>query len=233
MVWSNETYPAGDLTSPTYNIGGVEIVVTTTGDTSFLTGTTPLISTKNQGGEPVGTEALEFSVNYPDRNRELTITVTFDELVTDVAFTIFDIDVGGGSAPFSFVDEVTVTGVDENNMTINPTTITGSPNNMVSGNVITGTIGTPNTGPGSGLANASITFADPIQSFTFVYGSGSNAINNPTPQSISLYDIVFTPVIPEPRVYAAAAFLLCCLGGHWWQRRRRLTTSPPPASSRE
>lgn len=236
LVWSDVSYTDGSLTSPTYTVDGVDIVVTTTGQTQFLINNTPLISNRNEGGLGPSAESLEFAVQYPNRNQDITITVTFDGNVEDVSFTIFDIDVGSnqGGGDFSFVDQITVTGLDDNNNTINPTSITGSPNNTVMGNVITGTTSTPNSGPGSGLANATIMFDGPIQSFTFIYGSGSNVPNGsgfPTGQAISLHNIEFTPFIPEPEVYAAAGFLLFCLGGHWWKRRRALAATPDPVSS--
>lgn len=236
LVWADVSYTDGSLTSPTYTVDGVDINLTVTGDTGFFVNTTPKISTKNQGGFPSGTESLELTLRYTDNVQFVVIEVTFDELVQDVSFTLFDIDVGGsqGGGNFSFVDQVTLTAIDENDNTINPTTLTGSPNNMVVGNVVTGTTGTPNSGPNSGQANATVTFDGPIKSFSFIYGNGPNVPVGPgfpTEQAISLYDISFTPVIPEPEVYAAAAFLFFCLTGHWWQRRRGKPTSPVPVSS--
>ena len=87
-------------------------------------------------------------------------------------------------------------------------TITTSGNNVLSGSainqVVTGTTSTVNTGAGSGNGNVTVSFAGPIRSFTWTYGSGS-AFANPTYQYIGMHDLTFTTV-PEINPAWATAF---------------------------
>src|SRR5437764_1502778 len=74
-------------------------------------------------------------------------------------------------------------------------TITTSANNSKTGTllaqVVDGNVSTVDTGAGSGSGNVTISFAAPIKSFTFVYGSGAAAQKDPTYQHMGLGDITF------------------------------------------
>lgn len=214
LDWSTVTWAAGTL-SHSYDIdpshAGNDITVSITGNTGNFVNTTPQIDSKNEGGLGAGTKALDFTMQHGNLNQNVVVTITFNyaQGVDGVSFSLFDIDTSGGNQP-SFVDQIRSIRGSFGSTNYSPT-ITGSVDNTVAGSgtnqTITGNANAPNTGAGSGDANATISFNNTITSLTFTYGNDASSQDPPSEQSISLYNISYKPKVPEvhPGLFAAVA----------------------------
>jgi hypothetical protein len=141
-----------------------------------------------QGGDPT----LTFTIDF----------LGFKQGISKVNFSLFDID----SNPRRFVDEITfrTPGV----------SLTGSVDNVVSGNTVRGVAQSNNLGAGSGDANVGVKYGSlPSNQIVFTYSS-------PTPNEVlhgfALGNISFTPV---PEANQLAIGLTACLLGAVWLRR--------------
>lgn len=150
---------------------------------------------------------------YTDSTRptdKLTVTITFSGAyalgVADVSFAIFDID---KSSYHDRVSNVYATGVDGTTQFAPTITNLGSAVNL-NGNglnqTLSGTADSPDTGAGSGAGNATISFGQWfIRSVTFTF---DNSAAFPSPQSIGIYNLSFTPV---PEINPGVAPGLSCI----------------------
>lgn len=200
---------------------GNDITVAVTSGATLGTGALAQArDTSMQGGLATFENTLTLTLDLTANTQYVTITVTFSSAytlgVTNVSFQIFDVDFAnenGNGARFQ--DRIgAISGLSIDGMTLIAPTITTSANNTVSGTgldrVIDGLAPVVNTGAGSGGANVTIDFGtNAIRSFTFTYGSGANAPNDPTQQKIGIHDINFTPV---PEINPALASILSCIG---------------------
>ncbi|MFK8016954.1 MAG: hypothetical protein AB8G17_16115 [Gammaproteobacteria bacterium] len=194
LDWDQLTWlPEGQTNlEETYQIDGRDVTVTFSGNTSGLdnTGTlSPRITDGGNDGGLVPTENyLAISTDYPisDLDRQVVVTVdlsAYPDGVNDLSLQIFDVDQSG-----SFVDVVTITAV-ANGATIDPTTITPGPANILtSPNTVEGR---SSATPGQDLGNVFIEFAaQGITSLELRYLNGGPT-NNAGFQTISLHDINF------------------------------------------
>lgn len=215
LDWDSVTWTPGSLAN-SYDVDaaqpGNDITVTVSGNTAQLQPElasgfpmTPAITPDFQGGLATAPNTLCLAVNLADKSQGITVTVDFSAQYTlgvqNVSFTLFDVDFSNvsGSTYQDQLRNITATSID--GVTLVAPTITISPNNTLSGTgltqVVDGTITTPDTGPGSGVGNVTISFgATAIKSFTFTYGSGNGTVADPTYQHIGMDDITFTAV-PE------------------------------------
>lgn len=207
LDWDTNTWPApvgGTPTlSQTYAIGGDNVTVTISGDTSGLvttgTNTSPQTSTFQTGGLTPAENGLFLRMDFPEGTppvnaQSITVTYTFlhPDGVNNINFNVFDIDatlnqwldvvqasvnlVGGGSA--------------------NPTSITASSANQVdlplppAGNSASGTGSAGNT---SSAGNVGFTFNQSgIASLVFVYSNNAPNTSGSHNQWAAIHDINFT-----------------------------------------
>lgn len=177
---------------------------------------TPAVTRAFDGGLTPGQNTLSLAVNFTNQSQVITVTVDFSaqyaQGVTNVSFTIFDVDFSNTSGN-TYQDQLTaIRAVGIDGSLIAPT-ITTSANNTLSGTglnqVVNGIASTTDTGANSGRGNVTISFGTAaIRSFTFTYGSGSGTVADPTYQHIGLHDITFTPV---PEMNPAWTAALSCL----------------------
>ncbi len=187
LDWDTAAWTQGSLTG-NFVVGSGNVNIAITGDTDDFLDSTPsetvTATTAADGG--TGQSALQLYVDFEaqttlgDEQVAITINFTHPGGVSNVSFSIFDIDFA------TFTDQVIVTG--DNGSVINPTTVTGSTANAVSGNMVTGTSAATNTTNGG---TATFTFNQSgITQITILYRSGQ--ISDPTVQLIALHDITFS-----------------------------------------
>jgi hypothetical protein len=227
--WGTEPWAAGSLQN-SYDIDpsrpGNDVTVTVSGNTGVLqpelTGSnpmTPAVAQSFQGGAGSVQNSLCIATDFANQSQGITVTVDFSaqytQGVTNVSFTIFDVDFSNASGN-TYQDQIrNIRAVGIDGSLIAPT-ITTSANNVLSGTglnqVVNGTVSTVDLGAGSGNANVTISFGNAaIRSFTFTYGSGTGTVANPTYQHIGMSNVSFTPV-PEMNP-AFGASLSCLVAG--------------------
>jgi hypothetical protein len=226
LNWGTEPWAAGSLQN-SFNIDpanpGNDVTVTVSGNTSVLqpelvapNPMTPAVTAAFQGGAGSPQNSLCIATNFANQTQGITVTVDYSaqytQGVTNVSFTIFDVDFGNSSGS-NYQDQIrSIMAVGIDGTLIAPT-ITTSVSNVLSGTglnqVVNGVTSTSDTGPTSGNANVTISFGtNAIRSFTFTYGSGSGTVANPTYQHIGMSNVVFTPV---PEMNPAFGASLSCI----------------------
>jgi hypothetical protein len=188
--WDTETWTdaTGTVYTGVYSVGGANVTVTIN-DAGNDFQTAPTInSTDASGGLTPAQDGLSLYANFDAQGaiggEVITMTLDFAHAggVSNVAFTIFDIDTGG------FIDRIRVTG--NNGAVIDPTTISfaaGTTVSQVNSNTVVGTAG---VGATSSAGNATFTFNQTgITQITIEYLSGQTA--DPSQQRIVLHDISF------------------------------------------
>ena len=190
LDWDSVTWSPNGSLSQTYPIGSGNVSITfngptdtPAGDNGALVNSSPLITTDLTGGLGPVQNALEINVDYvPPSSQQIPVVIDFTHPggVSNVSFTVFDVDLGG------WVDVVQVTATSDGVSFFNPTTITASSGNSSDGvNTVTGTSGVTET---SGNGNATFTFAQTgITQVRILYSNQTTAF-----QWIALHDINFT-----------------------------------------
>ncbi|MGE3677852.1 MAG: DUF4347 domain-containing protein, partial [Burkholderiales bacterium] len=167
-----------NATSGTYAAGGVDVSISITGNTNRLAEVND--NTDLTGG--TGEESLKVTANaFQNAGEYVELTIAFSDEVSNVSFSIFDIDQG------AFTDRLTITGTSSAG-SITPTSITaavGSPSWTLSGNVITGSASAGDT-TSTGTANV-VFNATGITSITVRYQNTTPVAN----QWIGLHDVTF------------------------------------------
>jgi VCBS repeat-containing protein len=221
-------WPAATTGSNNFTVGGGDVRITVADPFGRLNNGSPDDDTMNdQGGLPVTEQGLYISSTGFSAGESATVTLDFLHAngVSNVSFTIFDIDLG------TFTDEVQATYTATGATSLS---IANGPNNTVSGgDTVTGTVSTPSTDstPGdgtSGQANATFTFTGSgITQIVLTYRNVGGASG----QSITLHDISFDPTpaaanrtvaVNEDATYTFAAgdFGFSDVGGDTLQRVR-------------
>ncbi|MFT3936230.1 MAG: T9SS type A sorting domain-containing protein [Chitinophagaceae bacterium] len=103
-------------------------------------------------------DGMELDINLGNKTSYVDVTYTFSAAVQNVSFAIADIDVPGGSTPYNYIDQVTITGATATNSSILPTlTKYNTSSNIfnISGNVATGNTGTGGANVSSLTQNSS------------------------------------------------------------------------------
>jgi hypothetical protein len=188
LDWDVVTWPAGNLTR-TFTVGDGNVVFTFSGNTANLvpigTGNSPNLSAVLLGGQPAGTDALTFRTDHTNNTQSITITIDFTHAggVSDVAFSIFDVD----ALFFNHVDRVVVTGF-QGATPIFAAVTTSSCNSFTAPNIVNGTCLSADAGANG---NARFVFnASGITRITIVY-SNPIAFFSPGIQEISIHDVTF------------------------------------------
>jgi hypothetical protein len=236
--WSALSWTAGSL-SNSYDVDpsspGNDVTATISGDTgqlqtSLASGNpqTPAITRAFDGGLGTNPLTLELALNLTSNAQSVTFTLDFSALyaagVSNVSFTLFDIDANNVSGStyqdvISAIHAVSTTGT-----MIAPTITNVGPNVTLTGTglnqILTGQTSTVDTGAGSGAANATISFnTTGVRSITFTYGS-SSMFADPTYQHIGIYNIDYE-VIPEPGTLGAS--ILITMVAAWMSQGRPKT----------
>lgn len=153
--------------------------------------------------KPTGSSSIVYTISF----------FGFKQGVKDVNFTLFDVDANRhGSVNVEEVVTFLTAGL----------TLTGSKDNVVSGNTVTGISTAPNTGPGSADGNVTVKSGNmPLHQIVFTFGTlpaGIDAL-----AGIGISNISFTPV---PEVGQLAIGLIACLiGGLWLRKNHRQRAS--------
>jgi hypothetical protein len=228
LDWDTLTWTPGALTQ-SFDIDpgnlGNDVTVTIGGDTSFLTGSSPKLSTALTGGLLPVEKSLLLSAVWNTTAQAVTVTVDFHYGsfgVTQVAYKLFDVDTGTGDLTTA-VDQIRgISATSTAPSTVGPTITAGTANvltgsgSFATDQVVTGTAESP---PTSASGNVSIDYVGtPLTQFVFTFGNDASATTPPTGQSIALHDISFTPVPEAGTVAACAVFSLL---GAWGLRRMR------------
>ena len=180
-------WSAGSL-NQTFNlagIGDINFAISSTGvfvnDATFG-GQSPAESNANTGGSATSGSSLHQFLDFSDRFQTATTVITLPTAVAGAQFTIFDVDF----APNDFADQVTVTGTYQGNTVI--PVLTNSTANFVVGNTATGDV---TSGNSEGNGNVEVTFSQPVDTITIVYGNGVTAPVVPDGQAVTIHDIDF------------------------------------------
>lgn len=221
LDWDSVTWNNGDM-SNSYDVdpgvAGNDVTVSVTTNNGAVLQPyvaspfpqTPAVNAVFQGGLATIENTLTLAVDLDDPLQSITLTVSFSATggATDVSFTIFDLDAGGGSQDqLSLIRGLSIDG----STLIAPIITTSADNTLIGTGIdqsVLGTGNTPSTGATSGRANVMISFGTTaIQSFTFTYGS-TNAFSNPAYQHFGLHDLSFTPV---PEINPTLMSIFSCL----------------------
>ena len=240
LDWNSLSWTPGSLSNsfdidPTKPGNDVTITfahnqVTSTGSPfigDFVTGIqTPAINSNLEGGRGPGVSSLNVAVDLAWQNRYITVTVTFSDSylqgVQGVAFSLFDIDRNNGNLDIDEIRSISALAAD--GVTSVAPVISGVGSSIALsgsglGQILAATGAAPDIGAGSSAGNATISFGSTgIKSFTFQWGVPSYNANGPSPMTISIGDINFTPVPEVNPSFIAGG--VCLVGAAWAWRRR-------------
>jgi uncharacterized repeat protein (TIGR01451 family) len=181
LDWNNQSWTSGSTTgSATLSgIGTINFSINSQG-----TFNAPLaLTTDNTGGFGSAGLSLFQSIEYTNINQVTTTTVTLPVAVPGAQFRVFDVDF----ATADFADKLTVTGTYAGGAAFNATLSNGAAN-YISGNSAIGDLGAAgNTDDG----NVVVTFSQPVDTITIVYGNHTTAPADPDGQAISIHDFTF------------------------------------------
>jgi hypothetical protein len=173
---------------------------------------TPAVGKTIFSGGQTGSDLSTVALFKPTGLGSVTFTIDFfgyKQGIKDVSFDLFDVDANKhGAVNVEEVVSFKTAGL----------TLTGSADNVVSGNTVTGIKSSNNTGPGSSDANVSVKSGSmPLHQIVFTFST--LATNIAANEGIGIGNISFTPV---PEVGQLAIGLAACLiGGIWLWRNRR------------
>ena len=203
LDWDSVSWPVGSL-GESYTIGSGDVELQWTGAVGNLIQSRPRIARSETGGLFPPEDSLSVRVNYGGGLQELVLTMDFTHPggVTDVEFTVFDIDAWGFFLN-PYIDELEVTAfnatgqVDPSSVgVVNPAFVQFDGVNTVTGQQPLFDSEAPD-------GNATFTFNQPgITRVRLVYRSPPGALGNPGSQYISIHDIDFTyeELLPELQV---------------------------------
>lgn len=167
------------------DFGDVDFAISTDGtfenDPNFG-GQSPSESTANSGGLPTTQSSLHLFIDFDNRQQSSTSVISLPNAVAGAQFTIFDVDFAAND----FADMATVTGSYQGS-TVIPTLTNGTANYVV-GNTA---IGDVTSGNGEGAGNVVVTFDQPIDTITVVYGNANTAPTVPDGQAMTFHDFDF------------------------------------------
>lgn len=185
--WDTRSWTAGSLfqSYTLTNVGTLEFSVSSSGtwvnDPAFG-GQTPVLGTANTGGLPTTELTLSQYLDFANINQTATTVLTLDTAVPGVQFTVFDIDYAAND----FADKMTVVGTYQG-ATVYPILTNGLVNYVI-GNTV---IGDGSSGGTQADGNVVVTFTQPVDSITIVYGNHTTAPSVPDGQAISIHDFTF------------------------------------------
>ncbi|MEQ8908790.1 MAG: T9SS type A sorting domain-containing protein [Vicingaceae bacterium] len=178
--WDNYPYANGDP-SNTYALpdGTNMTVAVSSNGASIVAGETNSDLTGGQGG---GTVGLFLNGNQNLQVNSIDVSFSWDQAISDLSYTIFDVDQLGGQ----YVDSITIIGFYDG-FVVFPT-MTPSANNTVTQNRAVGDVSTADN---LATANLDVAFSEPIDSMVIYYGNGSTAPPAPGNQWITIWDFTY------------------------------------------
>lgn len=174
----NQSFTVAGIGEINYDISSPGVFV----DDNNFGGQSPAESNANTGGSATSGNSLHQFLDFANRQQTATTVITLPTAVAGAQFTLFDIDFAAND----FADQVTVTGAYQGT-TVIPTLTNGTANYVV-GNTAIGDI---TSGNNSAAGNVEVTFNQPIDTITIVYGNAPTAPNVPDGQAITIHDIDF------------------------------------------
>lgn len=185
--WDTRSWAEGTLnnTFTMDDFGDVNFAISSDGvfvDDPTFDGQSPTLTTANNGGLAGNQQSLHQYLDFANRQQTATTVITLPNGISGAQFTMFDIDFAAND----FADKVTVTGTYKG-ATVIPTLTNGTANYVV-GNTA---VGDQSSGGTSGGGNVVVTFSDPIDSITLVYGNAATAPVVPDGQAIAIHDFQF------------------------------------------
>jgi hypothetical protein len=212
LDWEKQSWSDPEDMTQEFRVKNTTVTVSLTGDTYFD-------EEWYDGGPYIGTDfgsnyTLNFVMDFAESSHAMTALLEFSRQVTDVEFSLLDIDLGPLTEEHpGFVDQVTIVGF-LGEIPVLPSISSGSLNE-VDGNVITGTF-MQQTSTSYNL----IHFDQPIDRISLLYGSGADAPIHPGRQGIGINDLHFTINNPEPGSIALAIIGCGVLAGRrYWKSR--------------
>ena len=189
LDWDANPWPSGAL-SRSYTAGGTAFgfAIDPRG-ASFLTdaagAASPVTNQDNTGGLATPEDGLYLIVDQGARSDAVLVTADVGVPgvgVSELQFTIFDVDYGGGQ----FEDRIAVAGRKGGSF-VAPV-LTPSSENRIEGGQALGSTAVGGTGAGG---NVTVTFREPIDQLTITYGNGPRAPSAPGQQAITIHDLSF------------------------------------------
>lgn len=178
--WDNMTFTTGS-TSNSYVLPdgtGMTLNVSSNGASIVAAET----NTQLTGGQGAGTVGLFLNGNQNLQENSIDVSMSWDQAIDSLEFTIFDVDMGSNQ----FVDSLIIIGY-YNEYVVFPT-LTPSANNSTSQNKA---VGTAATADNLASANVFVAFVEPIDSLMIFYGNGSTAPITPGNQWITVWDLSY------------------------------------------
>jgi uncharacterized repeat protein (TIGR01451 family) len=200
LDWDVQTWVPDGALGQTYTIGSGDVIFNWTGDTASLIQTRPQVGQFETGGLIPAQNSLSVRVNYPSSPREIQTTIDFTHPggVTDVSFSVFDVD--HWTFVFNpFTDQVQVTATDGVS-TFNPSAVVITNPLFVTFDGVNTVTGIANVASSTSPdGNVRFTFNQPgLTQLTLIYRSPPGGPANPGQQYISIHDIDFTYDDPVP-----------------------------------
>lgn len=185
--WDINPWPAGSLNNSytLTNIGSIGFTVASPGNwvnDGTYGGMSPALSAANNGGMAGSQVSLHQYLDFNNAAETATTTISLPTAVPGAQFRVFDIDYAAND----FADRLTVTG-SFNGSPVTPT-LTNGVSNYVVGN---SAYGDGASGGTSSDGNVVVTFSQPVDTITIVYGNHSMAPADPDGQAIAIWDITF------------------------------------------
>lgn len=201
LDWDSHPWQSKASLEQSFALNGVDLTVKLSGDTQFA----PLENTAEAGpftgrqlsGDTPEENALNLVLDWSDSAQQLTTELGFSQVVRDVGFVLHDVD---ADPELAFVDEVTVVGYLGDAIVL-PELLDGTANDVL-GNTVTG------VGPGAlSDGDVQVYFSQPIDRIELLFGGGAHGALDPALQGISLHDVRFATIVPEPASICIAAAL--------------------------
>jgi uncharacterized repeat protein (TIGR01451 family) len=178
--WGSNTWTVGSLNN-SYTLAGVgNFNIAMSSTTPYVAGS-PAINGNLTGGV-AGETSLYQNLNNNALSDTATTVITMPGGLPGIQFTLFDVDFGAAS----YSDKITVTG-SYNGSPVIPVLTNGTANYVI-GNTA---IGDVSAGDTTAAGNVVVTFNNPVDTVTVVYGNHTTAPANPGNQWIGLGDLTF------------------------------------------
>ena len=231
LVWDDHFTDEQEITNGFVLTTSDNVITTTVGITEDNAGDFSPFSSANifsyEGNDQQGNQTqyaeMSFLQASDDPNDFLTFRLDFSSPVTDLSFSMLDIDQGPPSGlgllgPPTFVDLVEVF-VNDINVTTDPTWYTvGSSNQLDDEAAADGFEGSDEADPDTTDGNVSFDFGVlDVNSLEITYRSSDDATGNPSGQTAGVSNLSFNTVsVPEPSM-----FPVMLLSAGLFARRRR------------
>ncbi len=183
--WDTRSWSSGSLSNSyqVATIGTVSFDISASGtwvnDATFG-GLSPSLTNTNSGGLAPTQQSLHQFLDFATVNQTATTTISFSSAIAGAQFTVFDVDFAAND----FADKLTVTGSYQDAVVF--PTLTNGITNYVVGNSAVGDSGASES---TGDGNVVVTFSQPVDTITMIYGNANTAPADPDGQAIAIHDI--------------------------------------------